>query len=153
MKNGAETTVRSPAPLPAIRLGAGEDREGLRNRGVLLVIFMRIVALLWLLQGLSHWADLLLDPTGNAFFALTPLRTAALFFFCVLDLVAAVGLWLATSWGGVVWLTTVGVQAVALALLPGFWTHTALLAGSDIVLVAGYLGLAWYAAQDESRNE
>ena len=33
-----------------------------------------------------------------------PAMASAVIFFGVLDLVAAVGLWLATPWGGVLWL-------------------------------------------------
>ena len=36
-------------------------------------------------------------------------------YFAVIELVAAVGLWLATPWGAVVWLTTVVSMAVTVA--------------------------------------
>ena len=47
---------------------------------------------------------------------------AATVYFAVIELVAAVGLWLATPWGAVVWLTTVVSMAVIELMFPGiFW--------------------------------
>ena len=43
---------------------------------------------------------------------------AATVFFAVIDLVAAVGLWLAAPWGAVVWLTSVISMAAVEALFP-----------------------------------
>ena len=42
---------------------------------------------------------------------------AATIFFAVIDLVAAVGLWLAAAWGGVVWLTA----AISMAAIELFF--------------------------------
>jgi hypothetical protein len=39
----------------------------------------------------------------------------------VIELVAAVGLWLATPWGAVVWLTTVVSMAVIELMFPGIY--------------------------------
>ena len=39
-------------------------------------------------------------------------------YFAVIELVAAVGLWLATPWGAVVWLTTVVSMAVIELMFP-----------------------------------
>lgn len=149
LKDRTEHVIQTLAPLPAIRLGKPETSVRLARAGVMLVAFMRIVALLWLAEGVAQWADLLTDKTGEAFAALSLQRTAAVFFFCVLVFVAAVGLWLATPWGGVVWLVTVGAQILSLLLLPGFWGHATLLVVVDSVLVPVYLSLAWYAGQGD----
>ena len=42
----------------------------------------------------------------------------ATIYFAVIELVAAVGLWLATPWGAVVWLTTVVSMAVIELMFP-----------------------------------
>lgn len=145
----SDRSIRSAAPLPAIKIGALQLKEGLADRRVLLVIFMRVVAVLWIGEGLVEWAAVLADQDGTVFATASVQRISAIVFFCILDLIAAVGLWLATPWGGVVWLVTVGGQLLSLALLPGFWTHPWLLALRNIVLVASYLALAWLAARQE----
>lgn len=67
---------------------------------------------------------------------------------CVIDLVAAVGLWLAASWGGVVWLVAVAVQWLAIMILPSFFDHDVLTGLVDLVLVATYLAVTYLAAQE-----
>ena len=48
-----------------------------------------------------QWSAILL-PSEPLFDNLPPLRIAAVIYFAVFDLVATVGLWLATPWGGVI---------------------------------------------------
>lgn len=65
----------------------------------------RLVALVLLVVGLLEWAELIgaVQIHYGAFFALSLQAQAAELFFAVADLVAAVGLWLSTGWGIVVW--------------------------------------------------
>ena len=70
---------------------------------------------------------------------------AATIFFAVLDLVAAVGLWLVAPWGGVVWLLTADGANFRLSVKPAFsWA-----AGSDRAVrwraAGAYLFLSWRA--------
>ena len=69
------------------------------------------------------------STTGRKSAASVRLRTEALsshtvawqtatVFFAVIDLVAAVGLWLAAAWGAVVWLTAVVSMAVVEVFFP-----------------------------------
>ena len=152
MNEAGDHLIQNTGPLPAIRLGSREADARLARGGVLLVVFMRITALVWLAEGLAQWGNLLTDASGDAFLALSSQRMAAVLFFCVLDFVAAIGLWLATPWGGVVWLVTIGAQALALLLLPGFWTHGLAVAVIDAVLVPLYLALAWFAGRGETQR-
>ena len=64
-------------------------------------------------------------------------------FFATVNLVAAVGLWLATPWGGVIWLLGAIAQILAALTLPGFYSM--LWIGADIVLIVIYFGLMWRA--------
>lgn len=71
-----------------------------------LTIFLRGVAMLLLLFGLRHWlyiAGLFTDDGWN----LSTMNSAWRFVtiqLAVLDLVAAVGLWMRVSWGNVLWI-------------------------------------------------
>ena len=64
--------------------------------GLTLVVFKRVLA------GLCAVQELL--PSESLFDNLPPLQDASVIYFAIFDLVAAVGLWLATPWGGVIWL-------------------------------------------------
>lgn len=87
----------------AIKLGM-TAREQVETRwGLILVIFMRLLAALWILQGLMQWAQFMV-PRTELFDHLRMSQSAAVIFFSVIDFLAAVGLWLATPWGGVLWL-------------------------------------------------
>ena len=69
-----------------------------------LVLFLRIMAVLSLAAGLYHWAQVtgFIGGEDNAFENQTVAWQAATVYFAVIELVAAVGLWLATPWGAVV---------------------------------------------------
>ena len=59
---------------------------------------------------------------------------AATIFFAVIDLVAAVGLWLAAAWGGVVWLTA----AISMAAIELFFPQV--FGGRIWIAVLEFLG-------------
>src|SRR4051812_50208660 len=72
------------------------------------------MAVLSMAKGLYHWAVVsgVAGPPDGFEYQPTPWQTATVF-FAVIDLVAAVGLWLAAAWGAVVWLTaSVSMAAV-----------------------------------------
>ena len=74
-----------------------------------LVLFLRVMAAASMLKGLYHWARVCGIGVGDSeLFAISrsPGRSATVF-FAVIDLVAAVGLWLAAAWGAVIWLMSV----------------------------------------------
>lgn len=72
-----------------------------------LVVFLRLMAVASIVKGLYHWATVcgFLASVGD-FKAHTQAWQATTVFFSVIDLVAAVGLWLVAPWGAVVWLTS-----------------------------------------------
>jgi uncharacterized membrane protein (DUF2068 family) len=72
--------------------------------------------------------------------------TAAVF-FAVVDLIAAVGLWLAAPWGGVLWFVAVGAQLLVALLVPDFFDHPFAIGVADTLLVAAYFALLWLAAR------
>src|SRR5208337_3082611 len=134
-------------PYRAIRVGEPSGAGEATRWGYLLTLFMRVMALFWLLQGLAQWFVVL--TAARPIFEIMPQNAAlAVVFFGVLDLVAAVGLWLATPWGGVLWLLIASAQIFVAVTLPrlfigGFW-----LVAVDLTLIALYFGLTFEAGRD-----
>ena len=75
------------------------------------------------LKGLYHWAQVtgFVGGEEDAFENQPMAWQTATVYFAVIELVAAVGLWLATPWGAVVWLTTVVSMAVIELMFPGIY--------------------------------
>ena len=134
-------------PFRAIRdcdSGAGGDTA---KWGALLSRFMRIVALFWLLQGLMQWRVVL--TAEQSIFETMPQSAAfAVIFFAVLDLIAGVGLWLATPWGGVLWLLVASAQIFLTFSMPGFFAGGYWLIGVNVVLILIYFALTFEAGRD-----
>jgi len=86
----------------------------------LLVWYLRAMALLLLGAGVIHWARIVgVVPWRDVWFWDMPLSwQTATVFFAVLDLVAAIGLWLTVSWGTVMWLVRAFSQILMHTL---FW--------------------------------
>ena len=86
-----------------------------------LVFFLRIMAVVSVAKGLYHWAQVtgFIGGEEEAFENQPMAWQTATVYFAVIELVAAVGLWLATPWGAVVWLTTVVSMAVIELMFPG----------------------------------
>jgi hypothetical protein len=127
----------------AIQLGEPARAAGTGNRaGLILVVFMRILAGLWVFQGLLQWSAILL-PTEPLFYHVSPLHGVAVIFFALFDLVAAVGLWLATPWGGVIWLLGAIAQIVVAFGLPGFFSM--FWVAANIILIIIYFAVTWQA--------
>jgi len=134
-------------PYRAIRIGdpgvAGEATKW----GHLLTRFMRIMAVFWLLQGLVQW-QVILASTKPIFDTMPQSAALAVVFFGVLDLVAGVGLWLATPWGGVLWLLIASAQIFVAASLPSFFAGGYWLIGVDLLLIVLYFFLTYEAGRD-----
>jgi hypothetical protein len=119
-----------------------EHIQGFTSWGFLLVVFMRLLAVIWVIQGLLHWSAVLLPP--EALFDQVPVSvSAAVVFFAIFDLVAAVGLWLASPWGGAIWLFVALAQILVAVTVPDFFSTARI--SVDILLVAVYFYLTWQA--------
>jgi Family of unknown function (DUF6163) len=115
-----------------------------------LVLFLRIMAVLAIAKGLYHWAQVtgFVGGEEEAFENQTMAWQTATIYFAVIELVAAVGLWLATPWGAVVWLTTVVSMAVIELMFPGVYGGSLMVVGIEALMLAAYLALAWMAARE-----
>jgi len=141
----SEREERPPEPGAAIKLGARPRAAAAQAQwGLMLVIFMRVLAGLWICQGLAEWA-LVLMPERSVLEALPAAMAAAVIFFAIADLVAAVGLWLATPWGGALWLFAASSQIfIALAIknsISMVWVAI------DLVLIVLYFFLTFNAGR------
>lgn len=148
-RSTAKRRVATAAPQAAIVLKAPGAREEGTRYGVALVAFMRAIAAVWIVQGLLQWTAVLSTGAGglSPFSTLAPPAMVAAVFFAVVDFVAAIGLWLAAPWGGVIWLVAVGAQILVLVVMPGFFDHPLVTGLADVALMAAYLALVWVAAQ------
>jgi hypothetical protein len=127
----------------------GETSAGLWTQR--LVLFLRVMAGVSMLKGLYHWSRVCGIGVGpNDLYAYHSIAwQAATVFFAVIDLVAAVGLWLAAAWGAVIWLTAVASMLTVEIFFPqvfgrGFIT---------VVLEGGLLGLyLWLALKSAQEH-
>ncbi len=119
-------------------------------------IFMRTLAVLVIGRGLMQWLVICGGPNaeGITFEDFPPGLQASTVFFAVIELVAGVGLWLASAWGGVVWLLATAVAvAIDLAMLAGLqgWVQIAArplpATIADCVLVLFFAAAAVLAAR------
>jgi hypothetical protein len=115
-----------------------------------LVFFLRLMAVASIVKGLYHWAQVtgFIGGEEDAFENQPMAWQAATAYFAVIELVAAVGLWLATPWGAVVWLTTVVSMAVIELMFPGIYGGSLMVVGVEAAMLAAYLALAWMAARE-----
>src|SRR5437588_485690 len=135
-------------PMAAVEGIGRQTATGLwTNR---LVWFLRAMAAMSLLKGLYHWAVVVgVGQGGSSIFeASSTAWQAATIFFAVLDLVAAVGLWLAAAWGGVVWLTAAISMAAVELFFPQIYGGRLWVTAIEAGMVVAYVGFALMAARE-----
>jgi len=130
---------------------AGEEDVSQDQWAGRLVLFLRVMACVSLLKGLYHWAvicGIVVHADGGFDDYKTPYQSATVF-FAVIDLVAAVGLWLAAPWGAVVWLTSL-ISMIAVELLfPQIYGGRLWVAAIEVAFLINYLWLALLAAREQ----
>ncbi|MFC0282970.1 DUF6163 family protein [Camelimonas abortus] len=118
--------------------------------GRILTWFLRLMAVLWMMMGLLAWADILgVIPSPVPFEDRSLGAQAASTYFAVLNLVAAVGLWLTSTWGGIMWLLALMSHLILAIFLPGAVASGALTVVLFTLLAALYLVFSWLAAHDQ----
>jgi len=115
-----------------------------------LVWFLRIMAAVSMVKGLYHWSAVIgvNEGHGSSFETNGVAWQAATVFFAVIDLVAAVGLWLAAAWGGVVWLTAAISMAAVEIFFPKIYGVGSVVVVAELAAILAYVGLAVMAARD-----
>ncbi len=136
-------------PMAIEKAASEEPRKPWLRR---LIIFLRVTALVSLAKGLYHWSLVLGvgDGVGSTFESATTPWQSATVFFAVIDLVAAVGLWLAAPWGAVVWLTSVISMAAVEALFPQIYGGRLWVIIVELALLGIYLALALLSAREHT---
>jgi Family of unknown function (DUF6163) len=148
-----ETPARDPARDHAISVKAMSSERIETDDNVWtrrLVLFLRIMAVVSVAEGLYHWAQVtgFIGGEEEAFENQSLAWQSATVYFAVIELVAAVGLWLATPWGAVVWLTTVVSMAVIELMFPAIYGGSLLVVAFEALMLSSYLVLAWMAARE-----
>ncbi len=115
-----------------------------------LVLFLRVMAGVSIIKGLYHWSRVCgIGVDANDGFQYHSIAwQAATVFFAVIDLVAAVGLWLAAAWGAVIWLTAVASMLAVEILFPQVFGTGVLTGALEGAMLMIYLGLALKSAQE-----
>jgi len=116
-----------------------------------LVLFLRVMAGVSMLKGLYHWSRVVGiggSPSDLFVYQSIAWQTATVF-FAVIDLVAAVGLWLAAAWGAVVWLMSVASMLAVEIFFPQVFAAGLFTGLAEGALLAFYLALALKAAQEQ----
>ena len=110
---------------------------------------MRITALAWLAKSVFAWATILDVLPGARPFEAEPFgRQAAIVYFSVVDAAAAIGLWLTSAWGGVIWLLAVTSALTLAVLTPQLVPLPVPLLVFGLSVVTIYFLLSWLAAQE-----
>lgn len=118
--------------------------------GRILVWFLRLMAVLWMMMGLLAWADILgVTPSPVAFEDRGLGVQAIMVYFAVFNLVAAVGLWLTSTWGGIMWLLVLMSHMILAILFPGAVASGVVTIVMFGVLAVLYLVISWLAAHDQ----
>jgi uncharacterized membrane protein (DUF2068 family) len=133
--------------LEPVRVGKGASQGTWTEY---LVLFLRIMAGLSMIKGLYHWSQVcgIGVAPDQAFDSHSIAWQTATVFFAVLDLVAAVGLWLAAAWGAVVWLTSVVSMAAVELFFPNVYGGSLVIVLAEFTLLVVYLALAIKSAQE-----
>jgi uncharacterized membrane protein (DUF2068 family) len=135
--------------LDPVQERAGDEGVGPWTRR--LILFLRLMAGVSMLKGLYHWAEVCGIGVGQVdlFENHSIAWQSATVFFAVIDLVAAVGLWLAAAWGAVIWLTSVASMLMVEVVFPQVFGGGMLTVSMEGALLVVYLFLALKSAKEQ----
>ncbi|GAU80390.1 DUF6163 family protein [Bosea sp. BIWAKO-01] len=130
-----------------------EEKKGKLTRWRrVLVWLLRLLSLAWMAKGLMAWAVIFgIGMEGQTPFEAQLLSYQAItVYFAVIDLVAAVGLWLTSTWGGVLWLLAAVSQLLLGFFFPRLLPVTPYLIATYVGLMAAYFLATWAAENEET---
>lgn len=107
-------------------------------------IYMRVMAMLLLIVGLARACQVLgIVPEGQTFTDLTPAARAGAVTLLVVDLLAAVGLWIGAAWGPVMWAVALAVEVSMYTLFSDVFGSYPLRVVIHASLFIGFLALSF----------
>jgi len=119
--------------------GPVRDDDG---RLPLSAIYLRFVAVLLLAAGLARAALILgMTPDGQTFGDLPPAWRAGAAALVLIDLFAAVGLWMGATWGPVMWAVALAVEVSMYTVFADLFGFYPLRVVAHLALFAGFLVL------------
>lgn len=148
---------QAPKPIDQIRnrdIMADDRASRARTRWTrMLIVFLRLLSVLCLARGLTEWSRILgFAGPEDAFETATSAAQVMMALYAVLNCVAAVGLWLTSAWGAVLWLTVTLCEV----LLPIAAGRPPLQLGlNEIALLSlafVYVVLTWLSARERRRE-
>lgn len=118
-----------------------------------LVLYQRIAGGFMMFKGLVQWGALLGVGAGaGARFLDFPLDAQVVtVFFAIVDILAGVGLWLGSTWGGALWLIAAALQIVAGIGFVQLSGSLVLLTLFEMLLLAIYVVARFMAHHEEVR--
>ncbi len=140
-----ETTAGDVVPPRRKLVGRVLDSIDALPLELLLTMFLRLSAVVWLVTGLVHWARIVeYLPWRGRVFSEMPLEwQSAIVFYGVLDLVTAVGLWLATGWGVALWIVAIACQILTHGAMAEIFGERPFRIPFYVLSVLAYLVLWW----------
>ncbi|MGL4324244.1 MAG: DUF6163 family protein [Beijerinckiaceae bacterium] len=136
------SVIESPAQTEA------RDIKRKRWRRVMTWV-MRLIAIAWFAKGVMWWTDILGFNGAAQFDEKRIAAKAVAIGFATLDLVAAVGLWLLSAWGGVMWLLAVTVELVLTFIAPSIFSISGARVSGLIACIVLFLILTSLSAREE----
>ena len=114
------------------------------NSRTLTIVYMRIVALMLLGAGLLRACQVLgITPDGSDFSDLDPAWRAGASSLLLVDVFAAVGLWVNAAWGSVMWAVALAVEVAMYTLFADMFGSYPLRVAAHCLLFAGFLVLTF----------
>ncbi|CAN7325155.1 DUF6163 family protein [Bosea sp. LjRoot9] len=118
---------------------------------LVLVWLLRLLSVAWMAKGLLAWAVIFgVGIEEMPFEARLLSFQAIIVYFAVIDLVAAVGLWLTSTWGGVLWLLAAISHLLLGFFFPRLLPMTTPMISTYVALVLAYFLATWLAENENS---
>lgn len=135
--------------LDPVHAGAETEHTGRWTNW--LIQFLRGMAVIAIIKGLYHWMNVcgFLDGPDGGFEKHAMAWQTTTVFFAIIDLVAAVGLWLVAPWGAVVWLTASVSMIVVELFFPQIFGGALFTIVFELAVIATYLLLAIQSAREQ----
>lgn len=114
-------------------------------------LYGRLVAVVLMLFGLREWAVILGVATsyGGPFETMEVAWKMATMYLAVIDLVAAVGLWMRVAWGNVLWVCAAASQIAFHTIFMDTFGSDYIIIVFHVFALSGYLTLVALARKDQ----